>query len=122
MTTIPTAEVPMSQSLDVMPSAPEDSAEVVEPAAPVAPPSTPTPQVEEPFAPAPRQRWERPALAALLLVTGALYLWDLSASGWANSFYSAAVQAGSESWKAFLFGASDAAASIPSTSRPPPCG
>ena len=54
----------------------------------------------------------------LLLVTGALYLWDLSASGWANSFYSAAVQAGSVSWKAFLFGASDAAASI-TVDKPP---
>ena len=32
--------------------------------------------------------------------------------GWANSFYSAAVQAGSESWKAFFFGSSDAAGSI----------
>ena len=33
-------------------------------------------------------------------------------SGWANSFYSAAAQAGSESWKAFFFGSSDAANSI----------
>ena len=57
----------------------------------------------------PRTRWERPALVGLLLVTAALYLLDLSASGWANSFYSAAVQAGSTSWKAFLYGASDAA-------------
>ena len=36
-----------------------------------------------------------------------LYLWDLSASGWANSFYSAAVQAGTKSWKAFFFGSFD---------------
>lgn len=70
------------------------------------------------FTPAPRQRWEWPALAALLVITGALYLWDLSASGWANSFYSAAVQAGSVSWKAFLFGASDAAGSI-TVDKPP---
>lgn len=68
--------------------------------------------------PTPRQRWERPALLALLVITGALYLWDLSASGWANSFYSAAVQAGSVSWKAFLFGASDGAASI-TVDKPP---
>src|SRR5665648_1197995 len=60
----------------------------------------------------PRTRWERPALAGLLLVTAVLYLWDLSASGWANSFYSAAAQAGSKSWTAFLYGASDAAGSI----------
>ena len=32
----------------------------------------------------PHTRWERPALAGLLLMTAALYLWDLSASGWAN--------------------------------------
>ncbi|WP_235030700.1 ArnT family glycosyltransferase [Nonomuraea solani] len=56
-----------------------------------------------------KSRW---ALAGLLLGTGVLYLWGLGASGWANSFYSAAVQAGSQSWKAFFFGASDAAGAI----------
>jgi len=65
-----------------------------------------------------RARWERPALATLLLLTAVLYLWDLSASGWGNSFYSAAVQAGSQSWTAFLYGASDAAASI-TVDKPP---
>jgi 4-amino-4-deoxy-L-arabinose transferase-like glycosyltransferase len=54
----------------------------------------------------------RPALLGLLLGTALLYLWGLGSSGWANSFYSAAVQAGSESWKAFFFGSSDAASSI----------
>ncbi|MFD0467765.1 ArnT family glycosyltransferase [Nonomuraea thailandensis] len=48
----------------------------------------------------------------LLVGTGVLYIWGLGASGWANSFYSAAVQAGSQSWKAFFFGASDAAGAI----------
>ncbi len=52
------------------------------------------------------------ALVTLLLGTAVLYLVGLSGSGWANSFYSAAVQAGSESWKAFFFGSSDAASSI----------
>jgi len=66
----------------------------------------------------PRTRWERPTLAGLLLVTAVLYLWDLSASGWANSFYSAAAQAGSKSWTAFLYGASDAAGSI-TVDKPP---
>jgi 4-amino-4-deoxy-L-arabinose transferase-like glycosyltransferase len=56
--------------------------------------------------------WARPALIGVLLATGVLYLWGLGASGWANSFYSAAAQAGSESWKAFFFGSSDAANSI----------
>ncbi|MDP9332291.1 MAG: glycosyltransferase family 39 protein, partial [Actinomycetota bacterium] len=52
--------------------------------------------------------WVRPALLVLLSVTAALYLWDLGASGWANSYYSAAVQAGTKSWKAFFFGSTDA--------------
>jgi len=52
--------------------------------------------------------WVRPAFLLLLLTTGVLYLWDLGASGWANSFYSAAVQAGTKSWKAFFFGSFDA--------------
>jgi 4-amino-4-deoxy-L-arabinose transferase-like glycosyltransferase len=56
--------------------------------------------------------WARPALVTLLAATGLLYLWGLGGSGWANSFYSAAAQAGSESWKAFFFGSSDAASSI----------
>jgi 4-amino-4-deoxy-L-arabinose transferase-like glycosyltransferase len=58
------------------------------------------------------------ALLALLAGTAALYLWNLSVSGWANSFYSAAAQAGSHSWKAFLFGSSDAANSI-TVDKPP---
>ena len=41
-----------------------------------------------------------------------LYLWGLSASGWANGFYSAAAQAAGVSWKAWFFGSSDAANSI----------
>ncbi len=56
--------------------------------------------------------WVRPALLALLAGTALLYLCGLAASGWANAYYSAAAQAGSESWKALFFGASDAAASI----------
>ncbi|NYI04920.1 ArnT family glycosyltransferase [Allostreptomyces psammosilenae] len=57
-------------------------------------------------------RWVRPAVLALVTATAVLYLWGLGASGWANSFYSAAVQAGTESWTAFFFGSSDAAGSI----------
>ena len=53
--------------------------------------------------------WVRPSLMALLAATSVLYLWGLSASGWANAFYSAAVQAGASSWKALFFGSSDAA-------------
>ena len=62
--------------------------------------------------------WVRPALLTLLVGTAVLYLWDLGASGWANSFYSAAVQAGTKSWKAFFFGSSDAANFI-TVDKPP---
>jgi 4-amino-4-deoxy-L-arabinose transferase-like glycosyltransferase len=62
--------------------------------------------------------WVRPALLVLLVGTAVLYLWDLSANGWANSFYSAAVQAGSKSWKAFFFGSSDASNFI-TVDKPP---
>ncbi|MEV8214311.1 glycosyltransferase family 39 protein [Leifsonia sp. NPDC077715] len=62
--------------------------------------------------------WERPALLGLLAITALLYLWDLAASGWANSFYSAAVQAGSVNWEAFFYGSSDAANSI-TVDKPP---
>jgi 4-amino-4-deoxy-L-arabinose transferase-like glycosyltransferase len=55
----------------------------------------------------PQQRWVRPALVALLALTAAAYFFDLSASGYANSFYAAAVQAGTKSWKAFFFGSID---------------
>ncbi|MEU3546149.1 ArnT family glycosyltransferase [Streptomyces longwoodensis] len=63
-------------------------------------------------------RWARPAFLALLLATLLLYLYDLSASGYANSFYSAAVQAGSKSWKAFFFGSLDAGNAI-TVDKPP---
>jgi 4-amino-4-deoxy-L-arabinose transferase-like glycosyltransferase len=62
--------------------------------------------------------WVRPALLGLLAATGVLYLWDLAASGWANAFYAAAVQAGSQSWEAFFYGSSDAANSI-TVDKPP---
>lgn len=62
--------------------------------------------------------WARPALFGLLAATAVLYLWNLTSSGYANSFYSAAAQAGSESWKALFFGSSDAANSI-TVDKPP---
>lgn len=47
------------------------------------------------------------ALAILLAATAVLYLWDLTASGYANTFYAAAAQAGSQNWKAWFFGSLD---------------
>jgi len=62
--------------------------------------------------------WERPAFWALLAVTAVAFLWNLSVSGYGNEFYSAAVQAGGESWKALFFGSSDAGNSI-TVDKPP---
>ena len=56
--------------------------------------------------------WVRPSVLALLTGTALLYLWGLGASGWANGYYSAAVQAGTQSWKAMFFGSLDSANSI----------
>ena len=47
------------------------------------------------------------ALVVLLAVTAVLYLWDLTASGYANTFYAAAAQAGSKDWTAWFFGSLD---------------
>jgi 4-amino-4-deoxy-L-arabinose transferase-like glycosyltransferase len=55
---------------------------------------------------------ERVAFGVLMVVTAALYLWNLSSSGWANAFYSAAAQAGGQDWTAMLFGSSDASNAI----------
>ncbi|MCU1662564.1 MAG: glycosyl transferase [Pseudonocardia sp.] len=71
--------------------------------------------------PPPRQRRSlahHASLGALLAVTSVLYLWGLSASGWANAFYAAAAQAGSQSWEAWFFGSSDAGNSI-TVDKPP---
>jgi 4-amino-4-deoxy-L-arabinose transferase-like glycosyltransferase len=68
--------------------------------------------------PAEAPAWYRPALLAVLLGTALLYLWDLSASGYANSFYAAAVQAGTKSWKAWFFGSLDSSNFI-TVDKPP---
>ncbi|MCW2748622.1 MAG: putative glycosyltransferase, partial [Nocardioidaceae bacterium] len=62
--------------------------------------------------------WARPGLWALLLGTALLYLWDLSSSGFANTFYAAAVQAGSQDLKAWFFGSLDASNFI-TVDKPP---
>ena len=63
-------------------------------------------------------RWVRPALLVLLLATAALYLWALGSAGWANDYYAAAVQAGTQDWKAWLFGSLDAGNAI-TVDKPP---
>ncbi|GAA2440381.1 hypothetical protein GCM10010191_65130 [Actinomadura vinacea] len=62
--------------------------------------------------------WARPALWAILLLAFVLYAWDLSSGGYANSYYSAAVKSGTQSWKAFFFGALDSGSFI-TVDKPP---
>lgn len=66
----------------------------------------------------PQPRWVRPSAALLLAVTAALYLWNLEATGYANSFYAAAIQAGTKDWTALLFGSLDAGNAI-TVDKPP---
>ncbi|MBT2551524.1 glycosyltransferase family 39 protein [Arthrobacter sp. ISL-5] len=63
-------------------------------------------------------RWVRPSAALLLAISGVLYLWNLEATGYANSFYAAAVQAGTKDWMALLFGSLDAGNAI-TVDKPP---
>ena len=95
--------------------APEEA--LLEPAPPM-PTLSPWPPPDAPLGVPTRARWERPALITLLGLSAVMFLWGLGASGWANSFYSAAAQAGSQSWKAWFFGSSDAANSI-TVDKPP---
>jgi 4-amino-4-deoxy-L-arabinose transferase-like glycosyltransferase len=113
--------------------APDASVGVLDPPTPVAAPSAETgvgtpsswPPARRPGWPVRFVRgkesdpaWVRPALLALLVATAVLYIWGLGASGWANSFYSAAVQAGTKSWKAMFFGSSDSSNFI-TVDKPP---
>ena len=82
----------------------------------------PPPPVTEPTAaaaPRHQDRLRRTApLVALLGGTAVLYLWGLGASGYANDFYAAAVQAGTLSWKAMFFGSLDSSNYI-TVDKPP---
>jgi 4-amino-4-deoxy-L-arabinose transferase-like glycosyltransferase len=70
----------------------------------------------------PKERW-RPSqsfviTAAIGVLAAVLYTWGLSSMGWANSYYAAAVKAGTKSWKAFFFGAIDPGSFI-TVDKPP---
>jgi 4-amino-4-deoxy-L-arabinose transferase-like glycosyltransferase len=68
---------------------------------------------------APRDpRWARPALWGVLALAAVLYLWALGQNGYANAYYSAAILSGTQSWKAFFFGALDAGSFI-TVDKPP---
>lgn len=52
--------------------------------------------------------WVRPAFLGVLALAAVLYIWNLTVSGYANTYYSAAALAGSQSWSAWFFGSFDA--------------
>jgi 4-amino-4-deoxy-L-arabinose transferase-like glycosyltransferase len=62
--------------------------------------------------------WVRPALLGVLALTAVLYLWNLTVSGYANTYYSAAALAASQSWSAWFFGSFDASNFI-TVDKPP---
>ncbi|WP_427133961.1 glycosyltransferase family 39 protein [Pseudarthrobacter sp. S9] len=91
-------------------------------------PNSPTP-APDPQASTPQSRrgrvlfgsqphWVRPSAALLLALAAGLYLWNLEATGYANSFYAAAIQAGTKDWTALLFGSLDAGNAI-TVDKPP---
>ena len=51
--------------------------------------------------------WPAVSLSCLLVVTAALYLWNLPINGYGNAFYAAAAQAGAKNWTAWFFGSLD---------------
>ena len=63
-------------------------------------------------------RWVRPALYGVLVLSLALHVWKLPDNGYANEYYAAAVQAGTQDWKAFFFGSLDAGSFI-TVDKPP---
>ncbi|MFJ4027142.1 ArnT family glycosyltransferase [Paenarthrobacter sp. NPDC089989] len=63
-------------------------------------------------------RWVRPSAAGLIVATAFLYLWNLAATGYGNSFYAAAIQAGTKDWTALFFGSLDAGNAI-TVDKPP---
>lgn len=75
-------------------------------------------RAEEPALAPPRRLPDWIALALLMLAAGFVFFWNLTASGYANEFYSAAAQAGSQSWEAFLWGGLDAGGAI-TVDKPP---
>ncbi|MET7986983.1 glycosyltransferase family 39 protein [Streptomyces sp. NPDC005281] len=57
------------------------------------------------------QRWERPALAAVLVTALGLYSWGIGHAA-LHPFYSAATRSMAGSWRAFLYGGLDVSGSI----------
>jgi 4-amino-4-deoxy-L-arabinose transferase-like glycosyltransferase len=65
-----------------------------------------------------RVRADQVALPALAALAAALYLVNLTVSGWANTYYALAAQAASQSWTALFFGSLDASGFV-TLDKPP---
>jgi 4-amino-4-deoxy-L-arabinose transferase-like glycosyltransferase len=64
--------------------------------------------------------WVGPATLGVVVLAAIVYIANLTISGYANTYYSAAAQAGAQSWSAWFFGSLDAANFI--TVDKPPLG
>ncbi len=62
--------------------------------------------------------WERLVLLGIVAMAALSYVWGLDANGWANAYYSAAVQAGQHDFVALFFGSADWGNSI-TVDKPP---
>src|SRR4051794_13410066 len=86
-------------------------------------PSPPRPPTDDDVRPS---RWHRlhPTTRSgwitlgIAVATAVLYSWSLGKVGYANDYYTAAVKAGSVSWKAWFFGAIDPGSFI-TVDKPP---
>jgi 4-amino-4-deoxy-L-arabinose transferase-like glycosyltransferase len=62
--------------------------------------------------------WIVPAELGVIVLAAVTYLWNLTVSGFANTYYSMAAQAASQSWSAWFWGSLDAANFI-TVDKPP---
>ena len=65
-----------------------------------------------------RPNWVKLSFAGILVLAAGLCLWNLTISGYSNEYYAAAARSGSESWKAWFFGAIDPGSFI-TVDKPP---
>jgi 4-amino-4-deoxy-L-arabinose transferase-like glycosyltransferase len=56
----------------------------------------------------PEPRWVIPALVGVGGLAAFLYLWNVTVSGYGNTYYAMAAQAAAQDWAAFFFGSLDA--------------
>ena len=61
---------------------------------------------------------ETSVVAAIAVAAAVAYGWDLDAQGWANPYYTAVVQAGTQSWSSFLFGSLEVGNAVASDKPP----